>query len=450
MGGEYKPRTTLIVAPVSVMSAWIMQINKHVNKGGKKPILSFMKYHGPKRKDMTALVQLNQVDILLTSFGTLSSDFKTYIAEKENDASLTAITKSMRGKEKRNLPTIFDLHFHRVVLDEAHIIRNSTTGFFKACQAIRADHRLCLTGTPFVNRPSDIQSLLQFLQVQPLCVKQVFDKAVTKKIMARNPAGLSTLRATMACVALRRTKAKVLSTIKLVTKTVDEKIVYFPAGEHKRIHDLLYAIARTAYLGFLKHEDHEGISGNFMQFMELVLRIRQSCCHVGLISAERVENAERLWGGLDEKSKQEGLDPELAEQLLARLRGVQEKPDEETEGESCAICLESFDELDVQILKECKHVFCSPCLEQNRSNQCPLCRTAYTPDDLLTRKDVEDSLRANAQKESGKGGSSLSCRKQEVQYAMSLGRSPKIQALLDEVCGSQQSCLPFHRPTTLV
>jgi SNF2-related domain/Ring finger domain len=434
MSRGFNPRTTLIVAPVSVLSAWNMQIKEFVNKDGKKQILCVRNYHGANREDMIAMVSLNQVDILLTTYGTLTSDFKKYIAEKENDPSLTAVSTSKRGTKKRNVPTIFDLHFHRVVLDEAHIIRNANTGFFKACHRIHADHRLCLTGTPFVNHPQDIQSLLQFLQVQPFCNKKVFDKTVTKRIQRRDLGGLGTLRAPMACVTLRRTKANVLSTIKLVSKTVDERIVQFPPGEHKRIHDLLFATTRAAFVGLLKGKDHEGIADNYMQFMELVLRVRQSCCHVGLVPAERVEMVKNAHKTLQASCKKaRDLNPELAELLLAQLRGLQ-KVEGKDEGETCVICFESFETLDITILKECRHVFCAGCLEQNQSDRCPLCRTPYIPDDLLTKKDVEDSLAVNAKKEPGKGFPSLSSRKLEAQYAMSLGRSPKIQALLDEVC----------------
>lgn len=295
IGGEYKPRTTLIVAPVSVMANWMIQISKHVNQSGKKKILTVAKYHGANRHGKTSLVMLNQVDVLITTYHTLATEIKQYEAERENEQSLTAITKSKRKTKKT--PSIFDLHFHRVVLDEAHIIRNPSTGFFKACQKIHADHRLCLTGTPFVNKPKDIQSLLHFLQVEPLCAKQAFERAVTERIQNRDPAGLSTLRATMASIALRRTKANVHSTIQLVPKTVDKVIVKFPAkSQHKLIHDVLYMTTRAAFIGFLNGKDVDGIKQNYMAFIELVLRVRQSCDHAGLVPPERIENAKNVRG----------------------------------------------------------------------------------------------------------------------------------------------------------
>lgn len=37
-----------------------------------------------------------------------------------------------------------------VILDEAHTIKNPTTGMHRACRALRSRYRWCLTGTPCV------------------------------------------------------------------------------------------------------------------------------------------------------------------------------------------------------------------------------------------------------------------------------------------------------------
>ncbi len=63
---------------------------------------------------------------------------------------------------------LFDICWKRVVLDEAHNIRNRSTSKFRAATALKADCRWCLTGTPLVNSPEDIQALFQFLKLPPL------------------------------------------------------------------------------------------------------------------------------------------------------------------------------------------------------------------------------------------------------------------------------------------
>ncbi|KAJ1487065.1 SNF2 family N-terminal domain-containing protein, partial [Baffinella frigidus] len=56
----------------------------------------------------------------------------------------------------------------RVVLDEAHTIRNRQTAVFQACAALPARHRWCLTATPLVNKADDVQPLVAFLGLEPL------------------------------------------------------------------------------------------------------------------------------------------------------------------------------------------------------------------------------------------------------------------------------------------
>lgn len=254
------------------MANWQIQIEKHINKRKNKKVLVIAKYHGQARESQLARVQLNQVDILITSYHTLASDFKKYEVQKGKKKGAKPIT-NMKGK-KHDL-SIFDMTFHRVVLDEAHMIRNSKTGFFKVAKQLQTNHKLCLTGTIFVNRPEDIHSIMSFLGVEPLCAKRAFDKAITERIKNRDHVGLSTLRTSLAVVALRRTKQQVLSTIKLVTKEVIDIEISFPSGEHKSIHDKLYSATRSMFMTFLKSRGNEGIVDNYMAFLELVLRVRQ-------------------------------------------------------------------------------------------------------------------------------------------------------------------------------
>lgn len=273
---QTEPRCTLIVCPVSVMANWLIQIKKHVNLGGRKIVLKTTRYHGPKRDGLVALIQYNQTDVMITSYNTLSYDYRKYMEEMDPK------NPKKRKASVANQVTIFDVCFHRVVLDEAHIIRSSQTSFFKATNALQAKYKLCLTGTPFVNRPSDIHSLLAFLQVPPLCQKSAFDRAVTNRIKQRDDRGLSTLRTTMAYVALRRNKVQVHDTIQLPEKVVLAKKLKFSEGIHKTVHDMLYLSARAVFLGFLRRRKGEDeIIDNYMAFLVLILRVRQSCCSSG-------------------------------------------------------------------------------------------------------------------------------------------------------------------------
>jgi len=62
-------------------------------------------------------------------------------------------------------PSFFKIAFDRIVLDEAHKIRNGDGVFAKSIRRISAPIRWAVTGTPLVNSLKDIVSLLAFIGV---------------------------------------------------------------------------------------------------------------------------------------------------------------------------------------------------------------------------------------------------------------------------------------------
>lgn len=66
-----------------------------------------------------------------------------------------------------------------------------------------------------------------------------------------------------------------------------------------------------------------------------------------------------------------------------------------------------------------------------------MCRTPYTQDDIVTKKVLEDaaSSKTSGTKNDKKPSEteSMSGRKKLVHHANRLGRSPKVQALFEEV-----------------
>lgn len=371
--GKAAPRCTLIVCPLSVTSNWVLQIRKYVNGGVDNKILRVGLYHGANRERFIPLIQYNKIDVIITSFHTLAADLKKMQHGKNSDD--TSGLKKKQPKKRKvvvNQPSIFEVLFHRVVLDEAHIIRSGTkTALYNAAVKVQAKYRLCLTGTPFVNHPSDIHSLLAFLQVEPLSDKRAFDTCITKRIVACDERGLATLRNAMAYVALRRNKVQVHSTIQLVEKSVKEVIVPFAAGIHKEIHDILFCTAKAAFVGFLRNNDPEGITENYMHFIVLILRVRQACASGALVPEDSRENAKAAYDLVKKSTAAKNLDPEMAQHLLNKLQGI---IDDEMGGSECAVCFEVLEEENAMILKGCSHVFCSPCLQTITSHICPCCR----------------------------------------------------------------------------
>ena len=143
---------TLVVVPPVALMQWQNEINAYTN--GKLKVLV---HHNtdPKVKKLS-VKQLKDYDVIMISYSGLES-----IHRKEAKG-----WKRDDGIVKEN-SKIHAIKFHRLILDEAHNIKTRTTSVARACFALKADYKWCLSGTPVQNRIGEFFSLLRFLEVKP-------------------------------------------------------------------------------------------------------------------------------------------------------------------------------------------------------------------------------------------------------------------------------------------
>ena len=75
---------------------------------------------------------------------TSENDFIVY-DESDDDDSLDEKYDNRKG-------LLFKCTFLRIILDEAHSIKNHNTSTAIACHNLDAEYRLCATGTPIQNK----------------------------------------------------------------------------------------------------------------------------------------------------------------------------------------------------------------------------------------------------------------------------------------------------------
>ena len=139
--------------------------------------------------------RLREAQVVVTSYGVLASEMRSWLTMQEQSQatsqkvlSLTAQLAVAANERERDRaedalralrPGLLNVCWHRVILDEAHVIKNSHTEAAKACCLLHARKRWCLTGTPLQNTVDDIYSLVRFLQHEPWAEYRFFRKVIT-------------------------------------------------------------------------------------------------------------------------------------------------------------------------------------------------------------------------------------------------------------------------------
>lgn len=109
-------KCTLVVCPVTVMANWTHQVQDHVQEG----VLNLKVYHGTSRQKVLQEVLHEQVDVLLVSYHTLTADYaKVFGDAGKSNISASGSTTEEPARKKTKTQSIFDVSFHRIILDEA-------------------------------------------------------------------------------------------------------------------------------------------------------------------------------------------------------------------------------------------------------------------------------------------------------------------------------------------
>jgi hypothetical protein len=165
---------TLLVCPMSVVGAWQREAERFA------PHLSVHVHHGGDRlRDESFVAGAADLDLVITTYSLLA----------------------------RDLPLLQAVPWHRLVLDEAQHVKTPGTQVTRAARALRAPHRLALTGTPVENRLGDLHSLMEAVNPGLLGSASSFQERIATPIEEEGHGGaISRLRLVTSPFILRRVK----------------------------------------------------------------------------------------------------------------------------------------------------------------------------------------------------------------------------------------------------
>ncbi|XP_041482549.1 helicase-like transcription factor isoform X2 [Lytechinus variegatus] len=355
-GDAKGPRTTLIVCPLSVLSNWIDQFSEHVSDEAQ---VNVCLYYGAEKKKLKA-DYLKQQDVVITTYNTMAAEYK---AKKEKS-------------------TLQKVEWLRIVLDEAHTIRNHGTLQTQAAHALTSKCRWALTGTPIQNSIKDLWSLIAFLGLEPFKSNHTWWQRIIGRPIANNDsAGIDRVRKLMNTLALRRMKSQKLNGKPLVDLPARNVVLQYVdfSDDEKEVYKTMEKDGRLAVSKYFQQGtvlDHYG------DILAILMRLRQLCCHPALCA----KAAANLCHATDVSEK---TDEEKAQLVATLVSFLSQGADEE-----CCICLESIQD---PVITRCAHVFCQRCIgeviisEKERA-RCPLCRHPVSRESLVhVPKDRSDT-----------------------------------------------------------
>ena len=247
-------KSTLVVAPLSLIEQWAGEVKS-------KTKLSVYIHHGPAR--LKNARQFSSYDIVMTTYQILASEHTSDIIDDE--------VYDHRG--------VFGVTWWRVVLDEAHTIKNRSAKMSIAACSLRSVKRWTLTGTPIQNNVDELFSLLKFLRVHPLCEYPIFKEKISGPITrGKTKLAMKRLSAILSTLMLRRMKS--ILAVKLPDRKVHHVKVQFSPLERE-----FYAGLESRADKVLKQMQRDGEVG-YMSVLVLLQRLRQACNHMELVTKQ--------------------------------------------------------------------------------------------------------------------------------------------------------------------
>ncbi|KAL5335252.1 SNF2 family N-terminal domain-containing protein [Aspergillus crustosus] len=304
-------KPSLVVVPPVALMQWQSEIKEYTS--GQ---LNVLVHHNSNSKVKSLSKRdLEKYDVIMISYSGLESIHrKEWKGWTRNDGIV---------KEDS---VIHSIHFHRLILDEAHSIKSRTTSVARACFALKSTYKWCLSGTPVQNRIGEFFSLLRFLEVRPFacyfcklcncqelhwsqdaekrCTKcrhsgfshvSVFNQEILNPITERDNVdarkeALSKLRLLTDRIMLRRVKRDHTASMELPPKRVIIHNEFF--GEIER--DFSKSIMTNSSRQFDTYVSRGVMLNNYANIFGLIMQMRQVANHPDLILKKHAEGGQNV------------------------------------------------------------------------------------------------------------------------------------------------------------
>ncbi len=232
---------SLIVCPTTLLHNWAKEIQKFV---GDK--VRFLVMDGNQQQRQEKQQHCEEYDVLITSYTLLYQDREFY-----------------HGRE-----------FHVCVLDEAQHVKNKKAKRTQSIKALRAHHRIAVTGTPIENNVMEMWNIFDFLMPGFLGSHSWFVKNFEIPLQSPNPRerekAYERLRKLISPFVLRRTKEEVLTDL---PPKIEQEVWLDLTDEQKALYVAMVEQIKSSCAAAFVRSPQEGL----VHFLAGLTRLRQIC-----------------------------------------------------------------------------------------------------------------------------------------------------------------------------
>ncbi|EJD52675.1 hypothetical protein AURDEDRAFT_55390 [Auricularia subglabra TFB-10046 SS5] len=289
-------KPNLVVAPTVAVVQWKNEIE--ANTKDFKVLL----WHGQNREQ--DMKELKKYDVVITTYAVLESAYR-----KEVDGF------KRKGNIMKQKSALHSFEWSRIILDEAHNIKERSTNTAKAAFALKSKYKWCLSGTPLQNRVGELYSLVRFLGGDPFsyyfckscpckslhwkfvnnreCVhcghtpmhhtcfwnNEILTPIQKNGMVGPGKTAFKKLKILLDRMMLRRTKLERADDLGLPPRTVIVRRDYF-SEEEKELYLSLFSDAKRQFSTYV---DSGTVLNNYSNIFSLITRMRQMACHPDLI-----------------------------------------------------------------------------------------------------------------------------------------------------------------------
>ena len=300
---------TLVVAPLALIRQWEAEIKDRVSNSHT---LKVCVHHGPQRTKN--FQDLRKYDVVITTYQILVSEYGS--SSKEDNGPKVGC---------------LGLHWYRVILDEAHTIKNRNAKATQACYALRAEYRWCLTGTPMQNNLDELQSLIKFLRIKPYDQLPVWREQISRPMSnGRGEIAIKRLQFYLKAFMKRRTKDVLKEegglnpggkstanggpsrAFKITERRIEKIVAVFSPRERS----FYYRLEERANKSLKQMMGASQMS--YASALVLLLRLRQACNHPDLVRGNMANEKDALTTG-QEMDKQSSRKPKVEDKELDEM-----------------------------------------------------------------------------------------------------------------------------------